>query len=83
MASTYGVGVLFSAVPVFLYQGGISVLAASLADVVTPHLLNPLVRHRGASDRRIGVNLLELTRIRLSNFLPALAAAALLSYTPL
>ena len=83
LASTYGVGVLFSAVPVLLYQGAISLLAGLARDLATPDLLTQITATGGLLIVAIGINLLELTRIKISNFLPALAVAVILSYTPL
>ncbi len=83
LASTYGVGVLFSALPVLLYQGGMTLLADSVRAVVTPSLLSQITATGGLLIVCIGINLLELTRIKVSNFLPALAAAALLSFAPI
>lgn len=81
LASTYGVGVLFSALPVLLYQGGMTLLADSVRALVTPGLLTQITATGGLLIVCIGINLLEFTRIKVSNFLPALAAAALLSFT--
>lgn len=83
LASTYGVGVLFSAVPILLYQGSMSLLAGCIREVATPELINQVTATGGLLIVAIGINLLELTRIKISNFLPALVAAVLLSYTPL
>ncbi|MFZ5427319.1 MAG: DUF554 domain-containing protein [Thermodesulfobacteriota bacterium] len=83
LASTYGVGVMFSAVPVLLYQGAITLAAGSVREVVTPELLMQITSTGGLLILSIGVNLLGLARIRVGNFLPALLAAALLSFTPI
>jgi len=83
LASTYGVGVLFSAVPILLYQGAMTLAAGSLRGFVTPQLLNQITATGGLLILSIGVNLLGLTRIKVANLLPALVAAALLSFTPI
>lgn len=83
LASTYGVGVMFSALPVLLYQGAITLAAGSVREVVTPELLTQLTATGGLLIMSIGVNLLGLTRIKVGNFLPAIAWAALLSFTPI
>lgn len=83
LASTYGVGVMFSAVPVFLYQGAITLGAGSVREFVTPQLLTQLTATGGLLILSIGVNLLGFARIKVGNFLPALLAAALLSFTPI
>lgn len=83
LASTYGVGVMFSAVPVLFYQGAITFAAGGLRDAVTPELLTQLTATGGFLILSIGVNLLGFMRIRVGNLLPALAFAALLSFTPI
>jgi uncharacterized membrane protein YqgA involved in biofilm formation len=83
LASTYGVGVMFSAVPVFLYQGAITLGAGSVREFVTPELLTQITATGGLLILSIGVNLLGFMQIRVGNFLPALAFAALLSFTPI
>ena len=81
LASTYGIGVMFSAVPVLLYQGAITLAAGGVRDLATPGLVNQITATGGLLILSIGVNLLGFARIRVGNFLPALAAAALLSFT--
>jgi len=83
LASTYGVGVMFSAVPVLFYQGAITLGAGSVREFVTPGLLTQITATGGLLILSIGVNLLNFAHIRVGNFLPALAFAALLSFTPI
>jgi hypothetical protein len=83
LASTYGVGVMFSAVPVLLYQSAITFAAGGLRDAVTPELLTQLTSTGGFLILSIGINLLGFMRIRVGNLLPALLFAALLSFTPI
>ena len=83
LASTYGIGVMFSAVPIFLYQGAMTLAAGSLRDFVTPQLLNQITVTGGLLIFSIGINLLKLTHIKVGNLLPALVAAALLSFVPI
>jgi len=80
LASTYGVGVLFSAVPILLYQGTITLAAGSVRAFVSPQLLNQITATGGLLVLAMGMNLLGLTRIKLGNLLPSLAVAILLSF---
>jgi len=78
-ASTLGIGVLFSSVVVFLYQGGISLLAAQLSAVLTDPMIAEMTATGGVLLMGIAVSsLLEIKRIRVGNFLPALAIAPLI-----
>ena len=78
-SSTLGVGVLFSSVFVFVYQGGISLLAGQLNSIVTDPMMNELTATGGVLLIGVGIsNLLELKKIRVGNFLPSLIAAPLI-----
>lgn len=79
--STLGIGVAFSAIPVFLYQGSISLLAAQLNAIITPSMMNEMTATGGVLLMGIGVSsLLEIKKIRVANFLPALVIAPLIAY---
>lgn len=82
LASTLGIGVIFSAVPVFLYQGLIAVLAQALLSVIDQDLLQKMIQEITATGGLlivgIGLNLLEITQIRVANLLPSIFVAALL-----
>ena len=84
-ASTLGVGVLFSVLPILVYQGGISLLAGRLTSGLDPQAVaaNPMVTEMTAVGGLILLglaisSLLELKPIRVANFLPALAVAPLI-----
>ena len=72
LAATYGLGVAFSAVPLFLYQFGITLSAQAVQPFFTEPLMAQLTGCGGVLILGIGVNLLEIKRIPLSNLLPAL-----------
>ncbi|WP_079913660.1 DUF554 domain-containing protein [Paenibacillus sp. 32352] len=80
-ASTMGVGVLFSAIPVFIYQGAIALAAAGIASMLQQDMLNEIIAQitavGGILIMGIGVNLLELRKINVANLLPSLVVAAL------
>jgi len=78
-ASTMGVGVVFSAVSVFLYQGGITMLAGTVANWLTQAAIVEMSAAGGLLIVAIGINILELKRIRLGNLLPAMFYAAILA----
>lgn len=78
-ASTLGVGVLFSSLVILLYQGGISLLAAQLNSLVTTPMMNEMTAAGGVILVGLAVSsLLEIKKIRVGNFLPALAIAPLI-----
>jgi uncharacterized membrane protein YqgA involved in biofilm formation len=78
-ASTLGVGVLFSALPILVYQGGVSLLANQLNAIVTDPMMAEMTATGGILLIGVGIsNLLDIKRIRVGNFLPALAVAPLI-----
>ncbi len=79
LASTYGSGVLFSALPVLAYQGLLTVFAGSFQGFFSEHLIAQLTATGGTLILGIGINLLGLTVIRLSSLLPSLVVIVLLS----
>ncbi len=72
LASTYGFGVLVSAVSVLLVQGGITLFASMLTFLTQPVYLNDLVAVGGLMVVGIGLRILEIKDTRVGNFLPAL-----------
>ncbi|NWG33358.1 MAG: DUF554 domain-containing protein [Chloroflexi bacterium] len=78
-ASTLGVGVMFSTVIIFVYQGGISLLAAQLNAIVTSSMMNELTATGGVILLGLAISsLLEIKKIRVGNMLPGLLVAPLI-----
>lgn len=73
LASAYGLGVACSAVPVFLYEGALTLAAASLHAHITPQVVNELTAVGGVMTLGVAFNLLEIKHIAVPNMLPALA----------
>ncbi len=71
-ASTLGAGVLFSAVSVFLYQGAITLAASYLERFLVPEVVSQMSSVGGLLIVAIGINLLEIKRIKIGNMLPAI-----------
>lgn len=74
LASAYGIGVLFSALPVLIYQGSLTVLAGTFQQWLDPATMTELTAVGGTLIIGIALNMLEVTRIALSNMLPSLLA---------
>ena len=71
-ASTLGIGVLFSAVSVFVYQGFITLTASFLKQFLLPDVVSQMSAVGGLLIMAIGIGLLEIKKIRISNMLPAI-----------
>ncbi|MCL2357877.1 MAG: DUF554 domain-containing protein [Defluviitaleaceae bacterium] len=76
LASTFGVGVLFSAVAVFLYQGSIELFAGQLQDVFSDELIVQLTGVGGAMILGIGANMALDAKLKVANMLPSFLFAA-------
>ena len=79
--STHGIGAIFSALPLFIYQGAITVIAAIFGSFVSDGVINDLSLVGSALIFCVGVNLCFGKKIKVGNMLPALVIAAV--YNPL
>ncbi|MFH1623969.1 MAG: DUF554 domain-containing protein [Pseudomonadota bacterium] len=75
LASSLGVGVAFSALSVLIVQGGLTVAASKLAFLQGATVLEAVTSTGGLLILAIGINLLNLTKIRTGNLLPAIVYA--------
>lgn len=80
LASTYGMGVAFSVLPLFLYQFALTLFGQSLQDFLSPTMVNQLTAVGGVLILGIGLNLLEIRRVNISNLLPSLLIVVLLTW---
>src|SRR5664280_126173 len=77
LAAALGSGVVFSAIPVFIIQGSLTLLGSALGFLMQPYILNELTATGGLMVIAISINLLGLKKIKLANFLPGLIFAVL------
>jgi uncharacterized membrane protein YqgA involved in biofilm formation len=80
-ASTLGIGVIFSAVPVLIYQGVIAVAATFITLMISDASLNAIIVEvtavGGVLIIGIGINILQIKKINVANLLPSLLIAAI------
>lgn len=80
--STLGIGVIFSAIPVVLYQGGIALLATQINQFIPEVLMNAFITEMTATGGvmivAIGLNILGIIHIRVANLLPSIVVVAVL-----
>jgi uncharacterized protein len=80
-ASSLGLGVVFSSIPVLIYQGAISLFAVQVQSVLNQSMINEFTAVGGIILMAIAISgFLEIRKIRTSNFLPALFFAPLFSW---
>lgn len=71
MAATLGVGVLFAAVPVLLYQGALSLSAHAVAGLLTSSVITEITCVGSLLIVGIGLNMLGVTKLKIANFILA------------
>ena len=76
LSSTLGIGVAFAAIPVFLYQGIITLFSTQISRFVPDELLNFFISEMTATGGlmilAIGLNLIGLTKVRVANLIPGI-----------
>ncbi len=80
LASSLGIGVMFSAIPLLIYQGGLTLFASSLQHVLNQHVINELTATGGLLLLGLGISLLDIKKIKVLNMLPSLIYAVILAY---
>lgn len=76
----FGIGVMFSIIPLFIFQGGITLLAMWLGSFFPEVYIIEISAVGGIILLGLGLNLLEVTKIKLIDLLPALLISPLLLY---
>jgi len=71
-AAVLGIGVMFSSIPVAIYQGIITLIAFLFADTLNMAIVNELSAVGGILIIGLGINILEIKEIKVVNLLPAL-----------
>ncbi len=80
LAAAMGIGVVFSIVPLLVYQGGLTLLAGSLQNVLVDMVVVEVSAAGGLLLIGMGISMLELKKMKVLNMLPALVYAGVLAY---
>ncbi|MDX8045457.1 DUF554 domain-containing protein [Gracilibacillus sp. S3-1-1] len=76
LTTTLGYGVIFSVIPVVLYQGTIALLAVQINKWLPASILDGFINEvtaiGGLLILAIGLNILNITKIKIGDFLPAI-----------
>ncbi|MDR0538189.1 MAG: DUF554 domain-containing protein [Tannerellaceae bacterium] len=78
LASALGIGVMFSAIPLLLFQGGITLLIYIIGKEIPATVINELTSVGGIMLIALGLIILKIKQIEIINFLPALLFICLL-----
>lgn len=79
LTAALGIGVIFSIIPLLLYQGGLTLLARMMEPMLTETIIMEITACGGLILIGLGLQILEIKRFRIVNFLPALVLAVILS----
>jgi len=78
LASAFGIGVVFSAIPLLLFQGLLTLIAMWASSFFSPVLIQGLTSIGGILLIGLGFNILEIKKIRIMNMLPSLIVVVLM-----
>lgn len=79
MSASMGTGVLFSSIPILLYEGGLTILARSAQHIMTQPVIDEVTAAGGLLLIGIAISILEIRRVRVTNMLPSLLLAGILA----
>ena len=80
LAATMGIGVLFSFIPLLLFQGGLTLLASNMQNILTGSIINELSAVGGILLLGLGITILDIKKIKILNMLPSLIIVVILTY---
>lgn len=72
LSASLGIGVIFSVIPLLIYQGGLTLFAGYAQNFFTQVMINELTAVGGILLIGLGINILEIFKLRISNMLPSL-----------
>ncbi len=72
LASSLGIGVLFAALPVFLYQGSITLLAGFLKPLLIPAVVSQMSAIGGLLIVALGLNMIREKKLKVGNMVPSI-----------
>lgn len=77
IAASCGIGVVFSAIPILVFQGGIVLLAELLSGILTTSAINEMTCVGSVIIIALGLNLVGISKFKVANFMPAIVLAPL------
>ncbi|MDR0308472.1 MAG: DUF554 domain-containing protein [Coriobacteriales bacterium] len=80
LAAAFGIGVGFAVVSILVIQGGLALLAMFFGDFFTPAIIASIDLVGGIMLIALGIEILNIKKLRVANMLPALLVAILLGW---
>ncbi len=79
-SSTFGIGVIFSAIPLFIYQGAIALCSGFLEPILTENAVGAITCVGSIIIMGLGLNLTGISKFKIANFLPAIILSPFVYY---
>ncbi len=80
LASAFGVGVIFAAIPLFIFQGGLTLLAQFFGEFLSNDTIEAITNVGGILLLGLGIHILEIKKLRVLNLIPALFVVVILMW---
>jgi uncharacterized membrane protein YqgA involved in biofilm formation len=80
LASGFGIGVMFSSIPLLVYQGGLTLFSSFIGEHFTEVIISDLSATGGILLIGLGINILEIKKLKILNMVPSLVIVVILSY---
>lgn len=78
LASAFGLGVIFSAIPLFIYQALLTILAMYAGSFLSPEIILGITNIGGIMLIGLAINILDIKKLRVINMLPSLLIVILM-----
>ncbi len=80
LASAFGAGVAFSVIPMLIFQGGLTLLAMYFGEFIDKSIIAELTAAGGILLIGLGINILDIKKIKVFNLFPALIIVVILAW---
>jgi uncharacterized membrane protein YqgA involved in biofilm formation len=80
LASSFGFCIMFSSIPVLIYQGGLTLFATFVMRYMSEPMVADMTSVGGILLIGLAINILKIKDINVTNMLPALPVAVILSW---
>lgn len=80
LSAALGFGVAFSIIPLIIYQGGLTLLAAHFGDYFSETIINELTAVGGLMLIGLGITILGIKQLKILNMIPSLIVIVLIVY---
>lgn len=80
LASSFGICIAFSSIPLLIYQGGLTLFAAFIMRYMSDAMIADMTSVGGILLIGLGINILKIKELSIINLLPSLLIVVLLSY---